>query len=152
MSEATPLASFPAGSLGVVIGASGAIGSALLGRLRAAFGASLAVGFSRAGSPSLDLTSEATIAAAARAIAKTRAMKLRPAPANVSAWHAHGRLTCAEAREASERAIVEVLLPCLELALARQVGGLGTNSLQPPSGLIGPFTTLQVPHAFGPAG
>ena len=64
------MASFPAGSLGVVIGASGAIGNALLVRLRAAFGVSLAVGFSRAGSPSLDLTSEATIAEAARAIAR----------------------------------------------------------------------------------
>lgn len=105
----------------------------------------------------------AIASAAAHAIAKTRAMELRPGPANVSAWHAHGRLTCAEARESSERAIVEVLLPCLAALpssprlsaasdLQAQVGGLGTKSLQPPSGLMGPFTTLHVPHAFGPAG
>lgn len=55
----------------------------------------------------------AVASAAAHAIARTRAMELRPAPANVSAWHAHGRLTCAEARDACERAIVEVLFPCL---------------------------------------
>lgn len=70
MSEATPLASFPAGSLGVVIGASGAIGRALQARIRAAFGVSRAVGFSRAGFPSLDLTSEETIAEAARSLFK----------------------------------------------------------------------------------
>ncbi len=53
-----------------MIGASGAIGSALQVRLQAAFGVPLAIGFSRAGTPSLDLTSEATIANAARHISE----------------------------------------------------------------------------------
>jgi hypothetical protein len=121
-----------------------------------------AIGEEQRGSLGAAGVSAAVASAAAHAIAKTRAMELRPGPANVSAWHAHGRLTCVEARESSERAIVEVLLPCLAAfpSSAResaasdrqgQVGGLGTNSLQPPSGLIGPFTTLHVPHAFGPA-
>jgi hypothetical protein len=35
---------------------------------------------------------------------------------------------------------------------AIQVGGFGAKSLQPPSGLMGPFTTLHVPQALGPAG
>ena len=59
------LPSFPAGSLGVVIGASGAIGGALLDSLQHAFGVTRAIGFSRKGLPSLDLTSEASIASAA---------------------------------------------------------------------------------------
>ena len=67
------MASFPAGSLGVVIGASGAIGSALHARLRVALGVPLAVGFSRTGLPSLDLTSEETIAEAARTISRLEA-------------------------------------------------------------------------------
>ena len=68
------MASFPAGSLGVVIGASGAIGNALLVRLQTAFGASHAIGFSRSGVPSLDLTCEASIADAARRISKLEAL------------------------------------------------------------------------------
>ena len=68
MSEDASLASFPAGSLGVVIGASGAIGGALQARLRSVFGASRVVGFSRSGIPPLDLTSEESIADAAHAI------------------------------------------------------------------------------------
>ena len=59
------LPSFPAGSLGVVIGASGASGGALLDSLQHAFGVTRAIGFSRKGLPSLDLTSEASIASAA---------------------------------------------------------------------------------------
>jgi hypothetical protein len=73
--------------------------------------------------------SAAVASAAAHAIARTRAMELRPGPPDVAAWHAHGRLTCAEARNASEHAIVDVLLPCLhalpgpgrELAARRDV-------------------------------
>jgi len=68
VSEDASLASFPAGSLGVVIGASGAIGGALQARLRSVFGASHVVGFSRSGIPSLDLTAEESIADAAHAI------------------------------------------------------------------------------------
>lgn len=70
MSEPAPLASFAQGGLGVVIGASGAIGGALLARLKTALGISHVIGFSRSGSPSLDLTSEATIADAASHLAK----------------------------------------------------------------------------------
>lgn len=55
----------------------------------------------------------AVTTAATHALAATRAMTVRPCPADLAEWHAHGRLTCAEAREASERAIVEVVLPCL---------------------------------------
>ena len=65
MRQAATLPSFPAGSLGVVIGASGAIGGALLDSLQHAFGVTRAIGFSRKGLPSLDLTSEASIASAA---------------------------------------------------------------------------------------
>ena len=63
--QGATLPSFPAGSLGVVIGASGAIGGALLDSLQHAFGVTRAIGFSRKGLPSLDLTSEASIASAA---------------------------------------------------------------------------------------
>lgn len=63
--QGASLPSFPAGSLGVVIGASGAIGGALLDSLQHAFGVTRAIGFSRRGLPSLDLTSEASIASAA---------------------------------------------------------------------------------------
>ena len=70
VTEESTLASFPTGSLGVVIGASGAIGNALLVRLQTAFGASNAIGLSRSGVPSLDLTCEASIAEAARRISK----------------------------------------------------------------------------------
>ena len=57
--------------------------------------------------------SAAVAGAAAHAIAATRAMEIRPAPGDLGAWHAHGRLSCAEAREACERAIVDVVMPCL---------------------------------------
>lgn len=65
MRQGAPLPSFPEGSLGVVIGASGAIGGALLGSMQAAFGVARVIGFSRSRLPSLDLTSEASIADAA---------------------------------------------------------------------------------------
>jgi hypothetical protein len=52
------------------------------------------------------------------AVRSTRAMTIRPCVADLEHWHAHGRVTCAEAREASERAVVEVVLPCLA-ALSR---------------------------------
>ena len=65
MRQEAPLPSFPAGSLGIVIGASGAIGGALLDSLQHAFGVTRAIGFSRSRLPSLDLTSEASIASAA---------------------------------------------------------------------------------------
>jgi hypothetical protein len=47
------------------------------------------------------------------AVRATRAMEIRPCVADLAAWHAHGRVTCAEAREVGERAITEIVLPCL---------------------------------------
>jgi hypothetical protein len=48
------------------------------------------------------------------AIEATLRMEIRPPHADPIAWAAHGRLTCAEAREASARAIREVVVPCLD--------------------------------------
>lgn len=48
-----------------------------------------------------------------RAVASTLAMEIRPIDVDAVAWSAHGRLTCAEAREASARAIRDLVLPCL---------------------------------------
>lgn len=70
MKPAKTLASFPKGGLAVVIGSSGAIGGALLDLLRDDDGFAHAVGFSRMGSPALDLTSEASIANAAHHISQ----------------------------------------------------------------------------------
>ena len=47
------------------------------------------------------------------AVRATRAMAIRPCLAELADWHGHGRVTCAEAREAGERAIVDLVLPCL---------------------------------------
>jgi hypothetical protein len=78
-----------------------------------------AIAEERRGAAGAEGVTRAVTAAAAHAIAATRATELRPFSADVSQWHAHGRLTCVEAREASERAVVDVLLPCLEaLAIA----------------------------------
>jgi NAD(P)-dependent dehydrogenase (short-subunit alcohol dehydrogenase family) len=68
MSPDSPLVSFPAGGLAVVVGASGAIGAALLERLAGDVSFARAVGFSRGGTPALDLTREDTLADAARHI------------------------------------------------------------------------------------
>ena len=73
-----------------------------------------AISEERRGAAAAAGVTRAVAAAAAHAIAATRATELRPFSADVSRWHEHGRLTCAEAREASERAIVDVVLPCLE--------------------------------------
>jgi hypothetical protein len=72
-----------------------------------------AVGEETRGSLGAAGVSAAVASAAAHAIASTRAMEIRPCLADLEAWHAHGRLTCAEARVASERATIEVVLPCL---------------------------------------
>ncbi|MGB3021966.1 MAG: SDR family oxidoreductase [Methyloceanibacter sp.] len=68
MQHSSRLASFPEGGLAVVIGASGAVGSALLSRLREDDRFAEVVGLSRAKIPVLDLTCEKTIAEAARRI------------------------------------------------------------------------------------
>ena len=46
------------------------------------------------------------------AIDKTRATPTRTYDVALAAWHAHGRLTCAEARAVTERGIRDVLEPC----------------------------------------
>ena len=66
MTENAPL---PSGGLAVVIGSSGAIGGALLERLRADGRFADVVGLSRGSTPPLDLLDEASIAAAAQAVA-----------------------------------------------------------------------------------
>jgi hypothetical protein len=56
---------------------------------------------------------DAVMRAADHALRVTRAMEIRVPPADLAAWHAHGRLSCAEARVVSERAIREIVEPCL---------------------------------------
>jgi len=41
---------------------------------------------------------------------------------DVSVWHAHGRLTCAEARALSRRGIEDVLVPCMDALFGRASG------------------------------
>ena len=74
-----------------------------------------AIGEEQRGSPRARGVSAAVTRAAQHAIAATRAMIVRAGPADLAAWHAHGRLTCAEARDISERAIQDVVLPCLHV-------------------------------------
>jgi NAD(P)-dependent dehydrogenase (short-subunit alcohol dehydrogenase family) len=62
--------SLPEGYRALVIGASGAIGSALLQQLQTDPRCALALGVSRQSSPGLDLLSEASIAACAQALAE----------------------------------------------------------------------------------
>jgi hypothetical protein len=58
-------------------------------------------------------------------IAATRRVPIRDYGVDDAAWNAHGRLTCAQARRASERAIVEVVEPCLAaLAAVAHTAGL----------------------------
>jgi hypothetical protein len=56
--------------------------------------------------------------AARRAIDETRRVPIRDYGVDSRTWHAHGRVTCAEARGASERGIREVVEPALR-ALGR---------------------------------
>jgi len=72
----TPPPSLPSGGLAVVIGSSGTIGTALLKRLRTDPRFAEAIGFARGTDPALDLTDEASIAAAAAA-AKERGPEVR---------------------------------------------------------------------------
>ena len=67
--EYATLQSFPPGGLAVVIGSTGGVGAAVMAQLMASSAFADVIGFSRGSSPALDLTSEATIAAAARDIA-----------------------------------------------------------------------------------
>lgn len=90
-----------------------------------------AVGEERRGSLGAGGVTSAVVRAIEHAVAATRAMTIRPCTAELDAWHAHGRLTCAEAREASERAIVDVVLPCLDrLVLVAPARGGAAHAMQ----------------------
>lgn len=73
MTTSPPL---PTGGLAVVIGSSGTVGTALLKRLRTDARFADAIGFARGTDPALELTNEASIAAAAEA-AKAKGLDLR---------------------------------------------------------------------------
>jgi len=63
------LSSTASGSLAVIVGVTGSIGSALLAELQSSGGFASIVGLSRQGSPRLDLTNESSIRAAALYVA-----------------------------------------------------------------------------------
>jgi len=63
------LSSTASGSLAVIVGVTGSIGSALLAELQSSGGFASIVGLSRQGSPGLDLTNESSIRAAALHVA-----------------------------------------------------------------------------------
>ena len=63
------LTSFPAGYRAVVIGASGAIGAALVARLRADLACGLVLGLHRRSVPAIDFDADGSVAAAAVAVA-----------------------------------------------------------------------------------
>jgi len=63
------LSSTASGSLAVIVGVTGSIGSALLAELQSSGGFASIVGLSRQGSPGLDLTNESSIRAAALYVA-----------------------------------------------------------------------------------
>jgi hypothetical protein len=72
-----------------------------------------AMGEEQRGSAGASGVAAAVARAADHALRVTRAMEIRVPPADLAAWHAHGRLSCAEARVVSERAIREIVEPCL---------------------------------------
>jgi hypothetical protein len=54
----------------------------------------------------------------ARAEQTAASVVVRPLRADVASWHAHGRLTCSEAKAAAARGIEMVIRPCVDAALA----------------------------------
>ncbi len=66
------------------------------------------------GSPIVDRVYQAV----ALAVRDTRRMAVRPLEADLDSWHAHGRLSCAEAKQVAEEGILTIVLP----ALARLCG------------------------------
>ena len=58
-------------------------------------------------------------AAIARATAATLAMEIRPLHVDASAWSAHGRLTCAEARAIAARGVREIVAPAASALASR---------------------------------
>ncbi len=53
--------------------------------------------------------------AIARAVEETHRTPICDYGIDDAAWRAHGRLTCREARAASERAIRDVVVPCVSV-------------------------------------
>ena len=70
--------------------------------------------------------------AAERAIASTLSTELRSYDGiDIDALHAHGRLTCAESKAVAERAVREVVMPCLDAMLDRQPGSRSARLAHP---------------------
>jgi hypothetical protein len=71
----------------------------------------------------------AVVSAVERALEATWKTELRSYDGiDLDAFHAHGRLTCLEARAAAERAAREVVGPCLALALAGEAPELARHA------------------------
>jgi hypothetical protein len=66
----------------------------------------------------------------ARAAQEIEAMPVVDYGVDVELWHAHGRVTCAEARELSRQALGEMVWPCWQ-ALCEHVGALGAQAQAP---------------------
>jgi hypothetical protein len=61
---------------------------------------------------------EARVAEALQeAVAEVQRVVVRDYGVDLAAWHAHGRLSCAEAREVSARGVRDVVLPCMDAIL-----------------------------------
>jgi hypothetical protein len=71
------------------------------------------------------------VTAARDAIAATRAAPIRALQGDLELWHAHGRVTCAEARAVAERGIKELVIPAL--AALRDDGAADRPNHQPPT-------------------
>ena len=143
------LNSFSPGGLAVVIGATGGVGAAVMAELTASGAFAEVIGLSRHGAPALDLTDEATIAAAAANIA-ARGLPLRLVFVATGFLHGEGvgpekswrdldptRLARAFALNAIGPALVmKHFLPLLApsgksvfAALSARVGSIGDNGL-----------------------
>ena len=143
------LNSFPPGGLAVVIGATGGVGAAVMTELTASGAFAEVIGLSRRGAPALDLTDEATIAAAAAEVA-ARGLPLRLVFVATGFLHGEGvgpekswreldpaRLERAFALNAIGPALVmKHFLPLLApsgksvfAALSARVGSIGDNGL-----------------------
>jgi hypothetical protein len=58
-------------------------------------------------------------AALNQAIADIDGMIVRDYGVDLDAWHANGRLSCAEARVLSKRGIREIIVPCIDALFGR---------------------------------
>jgi hypothetical protein len=62
---------------------------------------------------------ERVAASIEHAAAATRAMVVRPLAVDAAAWHAHGRLSCAEAHAIADEGLARVVLPALDALRGR---------------------------------